>query len=140
MNCDQVFSILTRGPFPTGDPSDVAVEMHLDGCGGCCQIAEALRPSHDLLEESIPASEARDLPGYWGDLSAVRTTSAYAQVQTSALRAATLPQICRPPRTVSFTPGGETKTVGWIDVARLTSFLLVLTGTAFGMAWFWHWQ
>jgi hypothetical protein len=28
MNCDQVFDVLTRGPFPTGEPSDEPVEHH----------------------------------------------------------------------------------------------------------------
>jgi hypothetical protein len=68
MNCDQVFDILTRGPFPTGDASDRDVERHLDGCYECARLAEALRPALDLLHESIPAEEGRDLPGYWGDL------------------------------------------------------------------------
>jgi hypothetical protein len=66
MNCDQVFDVLTRGPFPTGHPGDAAVEAHLDQCADCWQIAEALRPAVDLFQEAIPPDEGRDLPGYWG--------------------------------------------------------------------------
>jgi hypothetical protein len=66
MNCDQVFDVLTRGPFPTGHPSDAAVEAHLDECADCWQIAEALRPAVDVFQESIPPAESRELPGYWG--------------------------------------------------------------------------
>lgn len=68
MNCDQVFDVLTRGPFPTGDPSDHEVERHLDRCYECARLAEALRPALDLIHESIPTEESRDLPGYWGEL------------------------------------------------------------------------
>jgi hypothetical protein len=68
MNCDQVFDILTRGPFPTGHSSDAAVERHLGSCADCRRLADALRPALDLFRESIPADESHDLPGYWGDL------------------------------------------------------------------------
>jgi len=68
MNCDQVFDILTRGPFPTGHESDAAVERHLGSCTECRRLADALRPALDLFRESIPAEESHDLPGYWGDL------------------------------------------------------------------------
>jgi hypothetical protein len=136
MDCDQVFSVLTRGPFPTGDSSDVAVELHLERCDECWRIAEALRPAHDLFEESIPADETRDLPGYWGDTAASRT--AYAQVQASAIRTATAPRIGRPSRATGFAPRGVPETIGWFDVMRITSFLLLLSCAAFGMAWLWQ--
>ena len=32
IHCDEVFDILTRGPFPTGAPSDGIVESHLNQC------------------------------------------------------------------------------------------------------------
>jgi hypothetical protein len=67
MDCDQVFMILTRGPFPTGEPSDELVEAHLERCADCWRLAEALRPALELFQEAIPPAESRDLPGYWGD-------------------------------------------------------------------------
>ena len=45
MNCDQVFDILTRGPFPTGTSCDTPVEAHLNTCAECRRLAEALRPA-----------------------------------------------------------------------------------------------
>jgi hypothetical protein len=67
MDCDQVFMILTRGPFPTGALSDELVEDHLEACGDCWRLADALRPAHDMFQESVPSAEVRGLPGYWGD-------------------------------------------------------------------------
>lgn len=67
MDCDQVFMILTRGPFPTGEPWDEQVESHLETCTDCWRLAEALRPALEIFQESVPPSEGRDLPGYWGD-------------------------------------------------------------------------
>lgn len=67
MDCDQVFMILTRGPFPTGEPWDEEVESHLERCADCWRLAEALRPALEIFQEAVPPSEGRDLPGYWGD-------------------------------------------------------------------------
>lgn len=67
MDCDQVFMILTRGPFPTGEPWDEEVEAHLETCGECWRLAEALRPALEVFQEAVPPAEGRDLPGYWGD-------------------------------------------------------------------------
>jgi hypothetical protein len=82
MNCDRVFAVLTRGPFPTGDPSDEAVEFHLASCAECRRLAEALRPAARaidepgvrsggmtgrMVEEIVAADERRRLPGYWGE-------------------------------------------------------------------------
>jgi hypothetical protein len=68
LNCDQVFDVLTRGPFPTGEPEDDAVERHLRACHDCRQLAEALRPAVALLHEAITPDEALELPEYQGDL------------------------------------------------------------------------
>jgi hypothetical protein len=65
MNCDQVFDILTRGPFPTGTPCDTGVESHLNSCCECRRLAEALRPALELIQEAVGPEESRDLPGYW---------------------------------------------------------------------------
>ncbi len=67
MDCDQVFMILTRGPFPTGETTDELVEAHLETCGDCWRLAEALRPAMEVFQEAVPPAESRDLPGYWGD-------------------------------------------------------------------------
>src|SRR5262245_42442888 len=67
MDCDQVFTILTRGPFPTGEAWDEQVEAHLETCGDCWRLAEALRPALEVFQEAVPPAESRDLPGYWGD-------------------------------------------------------------------------
>lgn len=67
MDCDQVFMILTRGPFPTGESWDEQVESHLETCSDCWRLAEALRPALEIFQEAVPPSEGRDLPGYWGD-------------------------------------------------------------------------
>ncbi len=34
MDCEQVFKILTSGPFPTGEAWDEQVEAHLEMCAG----------------------------------------------------------------------------------------------------------
>jgi len=66
IHCDEVFDILTRGPFPTGAPSDGIVEAHLSHCDACRQLAEALRPAIELLQEAISPEECGDLPRYGG--------------------------------------------------------------------------
>ncbi len=68
MNCDYVFEILTRGPFPTGEPHDQAVEQHLAVCHECRQLAAALEPAVDMIHESL-SSEA-ELPQYTGTATA----------------------------------------------------------------------
>jgi hypothetical protein len=73
MNCDQVFDILTRGPFPTGTACDTPVEAHLRVCPDCRRLAEALRPALELFQEAISPEESRDLPGYWCSVGAERT-------------------------------------------------------------------
>lgn len=67
--CDEVFEILTRGPFPTGAPSDGIVESHLTHCDACRQLAEALRPAVELFQEAVTPEESRTLPSYWGESS-----------------------------------------------------------------------
>jgi len=69
MNCEQVFAILTRGPFPTGDLSDSEVEIHLVFCPDCQRLAAALQPVEDCFQEAVSPEESRDLPGYRGLLA-----------------------------------------------------------------------
>jgi hypothetical protein len=68
IDCDTVFELLTRGPFPSGDPRDADVELHLRGCHECRMMAEALRPAVDMLHETVATEEAVSLPGYHGSL------------------------------------------------------------------------
>lgn len=66
IQCDDVFDILTRGPFPAGLESDAAVEHHLRCCHDCRQLAEALRPAVALFHECLSEDEADQLPEYHG--------------------------------------------------------------------------
>jgi hypothetical protein len=86
MDCNQVFMILTRGPFPTGEPWDEEVEAHLEKCADCWQLAEALRPALEVFQEAIPPAESRDLPGYWGD--ARPAAAVVSELNRSAARVA----------------------------------------------------
>jgi hypothetical protein len=92
LSCDQVFDVLTRGPFPTGSPDDEGVEHHLRACHDCRQLAEALRPAVSLLHESVAADEALDLPEYQGSLPQVAPWKLRAAQVASAHRAPARPQ------------------------------------------------
>jgi hypothetical protein len=97
MDCDQVFMILTRGPFPTGAPWDEQVESHLETCGDCWRLAEALRPALEVFQEAVPPAESRDLPGYWGDARpASAAMSDFANGAGRTLVAAAVRRIARP--------------------------------------------
>jgi len=92
MNCDQVFDILTRGPFPTGTSCDPPVESHLTVCAECRRLAEALRPALELFQEAISPEESRDLPGYWCALSAEPQQPAVSYAREVAPRRAAPPR------------------------------------------------
>ena len=97
MDCDQVFKILTRGPFPTGEPWDEQVEAHLETCAECWRLAEALRPALEVVQEAIPPAESRNLPGYWGDARPVSDTlAALTSATTRTALAAGTRRINRP--------------------------------------------
>lgn len=66
IDCNEVFDILTRGPFPSGGEHDDAVEHHLRSCHDCRQLAEALRPAVELFHECLSDQEAEALPEYHG--------------------------------------------------------------------------
>lgn len=66
VDCDDVFDVLTRGPFPAGLESDAVVERHLAHCHECQQLAEALRPAVELFQEAITPEESFGLPSYSG--------------------------------------------------------------------------
>lgn len=69
IHCDEVFDILTRGPFPSGQESDPAVEHHLRCCHDCRQLAEALRPAVEMFHECMSAEEVAELPEYHGEVT-----------------------------------------------------------------------
>jgi len=70
MTCDDVFDVLTRGPFPSGGWEDQAVEAHLHHCPECHRLAVALRPAVELFQEAVGPDESRSLPGYRGQAGA----------------------------------------------------------------------
>ncbi len=74
VTCDDVFDVLTRGPFPTGSADDEAVELHLAACHDCRQLAEALRPAVELFHEAIE-ERADALPAYRGRLADIANLS-----------------------------------------------------------------
>jgi len=65
-SCDDVFEVLTSGPFPTGRVhEDRNIEAHLKVCHECRELAEALRPATDMLaSNSINCDETQPLPSY----------------------------------------------------------------------------
>jgi hypothetical protein len=114
MNCDQVFDILTRGPFPTGAACDAAVEAHLQTCAECHRLAEALRPALELFQEAVGPDESRDLPGYW---CAVATDRVQPAVSFARERA---PQLShRGGSTPARTAGAWSAVGAWRMVAML---------------------
>ena len=83
IDCDRVFDVLTRGPFPTGGADDAAVEAHLERCHECARLAAALRPAIELFEEAIGPDEGHDLPSYWGDVAVESSERRAASADTA---------------------------------------------------------
>jgi hypothetical protein len=69
MTCDDVFDLLTRGPFPSGAAGDDQVEDHLTYCIECRRLAAALQPAIELFHESIGPEKSAQLPGYRGQFA-----------------------------------------------------------------------
>ena len=84
IHCDEVFDILTRGPFPAGLESDAAVEHHLRCCHDCRQLAEALRPAVELFHECLSDDEVSQLPEYHGQATPLTQPFARRLPQTIA--------------------------------------------------------
>ena len=136
MNCNQVFMILTRGPFPTGEPWDEEVEAHLESCGDCWQLAEALRPALEVFQEAVPPAESRDLPGYWGDArpaGAVLAELTRAQGRTSV--ATHVRSAARPRANYQRDPFVGTLA---IEVVRAVVFTSLITTAVICLALFWR--
>jgi len=136
MDCDQVFMILTRGPFPTGESWDEEVEAHLETCADCWRLAEALRPALEVFQEAVPPAEGRDLPGYWGD---ARPASAVVAELTSAtprtVLAANFRHISRPYRHYQRYPLAEGLSG---DALRAIALASTLTAAVIGLVLLWR--
>ena len=129
MDCDRVFMILTRGPFPTGEPWDEQVEAHLESCSDCWRLAEALRPAIEVFQEAVPAAESRELPGYWGDArpaSAVFAELTSNSTSRTAL-AAGVRRVARPQRGFETYPLPSEFT---LDVFRTIALAATITAAA----------
>jgi hypothetical protein len=135
MDCDQVFVILTRGPFPTGEIWDEDVETHLEHCADCWRLAEALRPALEVFQEAVPPAESRDLPGYWGDARPAGTVvselckpSSRLAIAASARRPA---RVYAPQRDYSLTNRVSP------EVLRAMVLASTLTATVIGLGVLW---
>jgi len=134
MDCEQVFVILTRGPFPTGEPWDEDVEVHLETCADCWRLAEALRPALEVFQEAVPPAESRDLPGYWGD--ARPAAAVISELSRSPTRMATVNGVRRVARTSASrhdNPAGQLSPEK-LRAVVLTS-TLAATAIALGLVW-----
>ena len=131
MNCDGVFFVLTRGPFPSGHPDDVTVETHLETCPGCWRFAQALRPAMEVFQEAVPAVEGRDLPAYWGDSRPpVAALSEVSDLATRTVVAAR--RRVRKPVVLPALVADEA--VGWREVVQVGSFVAVLATLVVALA------
>jgi len=134
MDCDQVFMILTRGPFPTGNPWDEEVECHLETCADCWRLAEALRPAVEVFQEAVPPTEGRDLPGYRGDARplalarAPHTTSGVALAPDARRISQPFYGHTLPPLSAGFP----------FDLFRAALLASTLTATAVGLVMLWR--
>lgn len=124
MDCDRVFMALTRGPFPSGDPQDGAVEAHLSACPACHRIAEALRPAIGLFVEAVTPAEGRGLPGYRGAVGQSRPGSRVMTAQLSAVRQATT-QAVSPPESWAIPPHPHRPGSTGLSAVRITAVLAV---------------
>lgn len=136
MDCDQVFMILTRGPFPTGELWDEQVETHLETCADCWRLAEALRPALEVFQEAVPPAESRDLPGYWGDARPAAAVMAdLAQGTARTALAAGVRRITRPYLGYQRDPlASEFST----DVLRAVVLAATVTATAVAVVLLWR--
>jgi hypothetical protein len=134
MDCEQVFKILTRGPFPTGEAWDEQVENHLENCADCWRLAEALRPALEVFQEAVPPAESRELPGYWGD--ARPATGAIAEVANGTSRTALAPGVKRVSRPIpAYQRNAATREFS-ADVLRAILLAATMTAAAFSLFFF----
>jgi len=132
LNCDQVFDVLTRGPFPSGDPQDEAVERHLRACHECRQLAEALRPAVALMHEAVSSDEADQLPEYQGSLP---WQSRPGRKRNAVVHLESLPETkSYAPPTMTTISRGEPRRPQIVSFIRLiaASLILAALGLLFG--------
>jgi hypothetical protein len=129
-NCDQVFDVLTRGPFPTGEPEDESVEHHLRACHDCRRLAEALRPAVALMHEAVAADQALDLPEYQGSLPMKRPQ----QRRLSIARLTIAPPVTQPATSLAPRSRGEPRQPQALSAIRLiaASLFIAALGLLFG--------
>jgi hypothetical protein len=134
MDCDHVFMILTRGPFPTGEAWDEEVESHLETCAECWRLAEALRPALEVFQEAVPPAEGRDLPGYWGDARPASTVVAELSAPRTAL-AASVRHTPRPYRSHQGVPMYEGVSA---NLLRAVALISTITAAVVGLILLWR--
>jgi len=126
-----VFEVLTRGPFPTGEPQDEAVERHLRACHECRQLAEALRPAVALLHEAVSSEEAEQLPEYQGSLPWQRRSG---RRKLAIARLEGPPNEKTPPKNCVSVTRGEPRRPQMVSAMRLiaASLIIAALGLVFG--------
>jgi hypothetical protein len=134
MDCEQVFIILTRGPFPTGESWDEQVEAHLESCADCWRLAEALRPALEVFQEAVPPAESRDLPGYWGD--ARPAGEVVAGLASGMSRTAVAPGVRRVSRPIPAEERNVAKREFSVDVLRAITLAALVTATGLMLTMF----
>jgi len=125
VDCDQVFDVLTRGPFPSGAESDDAVEAHLHACHECRRLAEALQPAVALFQESLASGAGEDLPVYQGRLFVTETSTARVRSLPEMLSMGDFARRSEPIRKESSV---------WLRTARVLSGTRVVAATALILA------
>lgn len=128
MHCDQVFDILTQGPFPTGEPIDAQVERHIACCHECWQMAEALRPAVDLFHESIVEFDQVPLPEYRGQAGDI-SVATLPEAVNACLNSTELHSRVKAPSRLR-TSSSFLRQSFYIAAASLAIFGLILLGIA----------
>ena len=129
MNCDQVFDVLTRGPFPTGTSCDTLVEAHLRTCAQCRRLAEALRPALELFQEAVAPEESRDLPGYWCAVATNRAQPVVAPAKELSARPAARRTWSQAPIVRNFSPPAVWRLAAALLLGATVGSVLSVRGT-----------
>ncbi len=154
MDCNQVFMVLTRAPFPTGGSVDAPVERHLLSCESCRQIAEAFRPCESQSHERLTIAQRRHLPRYRSEVSPVlargdesihraylgnRSDTLNESVRPEAGPSTTwgtaFPRSANSPQVASFALAPRLHG-GWVwDVCTLGALAMVVGAVGWGLGW-----
>lgn len=96
VDCDFVFDILTRGPFPSDDTPSEPIEQHIATCADCQKLADALRPATNLFHEALSDDERKSLPEFRDDsLVVIRQSIVDAVFEQHTGRAERIERLCR---------------------------------------------